>query len=373
MIYNYNDFLLESYLFASKYFIDVLKNINDDISNDLSKLIFNDVNTKYNALNITDKNDIISFIPDSQYNDKINQGINPIDLFSDSNNKTSVGRIVRKILKDNNKEYSDQELEAFVNKFKATWSKFKKTNDDIRLVSGEEIRFWYLQDNYNDDALAGYGTLGKSCMRFDECQFYFDIYVKNPDVCRLLIFTNDENELMARALVWETSKGKYLDRVYYTNPEEENLLNDWTENNLDCDLYWTNGSIPRFEVNLSVGGNFKFYPYLDSIPYYSPTSNKLYNYIADEPTLFFLQDDDGTYVDVSEVYCDYLDTYAKKSNCFWSNIHNSYLPMYLCLYSTYYNDFVFKDDVVYLASVDGYVLIDDVIKDEDGNYTLRED
>jgi len=156
MIYNYNDFLLESYLFASKYFIDVLKNINDDISNDLSKLIFNDVNTKYNALNITDKNDIISFIPDSQYNDKINQGINPIDLFSDSNNKTSVGRIVRKILKDNNKEYSDQELEAFVNKFKATWSKFKKTNDDIRLVSGEEIRFWYLEHNYNDDALAGY-------------------------------------------------------------------------------------------------------------------------------------------------------------------------------------------------------------------------
>lgn len=193
MISGYYEFLLETILLTSQNFEDIIRDIDDDIASDFLLLINKDIKTSYNALDITNSDDSISFVSDNQFNTKVKSGINPLDLFLDTNNKSSSGRIIRKILKDNGKEYTDVQISNFVDKFKASYQKNKskkEKRDPIRLVSGEEIKFWYLVDNYCDKTNRGHGTLGKSCMRYTHCQSYLDIYVKNPDVCQLLILTD---------------------------------------------------------------------------------------------------------------------------------------------------------------------------------------
>ena len=99
MLKRYYEFLLESVLYTSKELKEILQSIDDDIAKDFLQLIDNDVETPYNALNVTDKNDTISFLPDNQFQRKLTSS-NLATLLKGSPNQTSVGRLVQKILQD---------------------------------------------------------------------------------------------------------------------------------------------------------------------------------------------------------------------------------------------------------------------------------
>ena len=358
MIKSYYQFLLESILFTSQYFEDILKDINDDISKDLLSFINKDIKTQYNAINITDTNDRLSFVSDNQFQNKLKQGINPLDLFKDENNKTNITRIVRQILKDNKKEYSDSELTKFVDKFKAVYSlqkSKKEKKEPFRLVSGEDIRYWYLMDNYCDKTLNGHGSLGKSCMRYEECQDYLDIYVESPNVCNLLIKVDDDEKLRARALFWKTDRGTFLDRIYYTEQSESDEMINWAKEVLKVDID-TKQYIGRIKVKLeSEKSKYMKYPYMDNLPYYYTLEKTLYSYEPDvrvRKELLYCQDTGGGFDRQNLVYCEYLDESFPEDEVIWSEYHQSNIPLSNNCWSEYYNSELYDDDAVYSETLD---------------------
>ncbi len=128
--------------------------------------------------------------------------------------KVRIGRFIKKIYPN----YTDSQVEGLTNMIKS-YIKYKLT--DIKEVSGEKIRYWYNENHY---AFENKGTLGNSCMRHSDYGYKFKIYVNNPDKCKLIILLNDKNKLLARALLWNTDKGPYMDRVYFTNDYEEKFF-----------------------------------------------------------------------------------------------------------------------------------------------------
>ena len=371
MIKSYYQFLLESILFTSQYFEDILKDINDDISKDLLSFINKDIKTQYNAINITDTNDRLSFVSDNQFQNKLKQGINPLDLFKDENNKTNITRIVRQILKDNGKEYSDSDLTKFVDRFKASYNNYKaksEKREPIRVVSGEDIRHWYLIDNYCEKTKKGFGTLGKSCMRYEECQPYFDIYVESPSVCKLIILTeieDGEEVLKARALLWTTDKGLFLDRIYFTEPSESEMITNFAKDKLGVELN-TSKYIGRVKVDLEPQGkHYKFYPYMDNLPYYYTISGTLYSYepdVNDRKELLYCQDTGGGFDRQDLVYCEYLDDSFPEDQVIWSEYHQSNIPIDRSCWSDYYNSELYDSDSVYSETLEDNLPKDDSIK-----------
>ncbi len=201
--------LLESIVEADPSFIDIIRSMIMDKTTDitifpllsfLDEILSNgkDIETKYNYLNISDKNDEISFIPNSQYNKFIE---NDDDISRKSKNFTKIGRFIRQIYKDNNKHITDTQIEKFVNSYKAKYDEYYKIQSDyeLKIVSGEEIKKWYLRDNYYGHESDG-GELWKSCMKHSTCQRFFDIYINNSNKISLVVLTKSD-KLIARALL----------------------------------------------------------------------------------------------------------------------------------------------------------------------------
>ena len=374
MIKGYYAFLFESILMTSPQFEDVIKGIDDQVSKDFLELINKDIKTPFNALDSTDKNDKVSFVGDSQFQNKIKSGVNPLEVFAgSSSNKTSVGRLVRQILKDNSKEYTDDQISNFVDGFKSSWEKIQSKGleeSPIRLVSGEEIRYWYNESNYCEDTIRkSKGTLGKSCMRYADCQNYLNIYVENPSVCKLLILVH-ENKLRARALYWITDKGNYLDRIYYTDSSESNTLEDWVaDNDKNSIIYSTSTKLTvQLESNT---GNYNDYPYMDSMVYYYIIDKKLYNYepkVGVKRELLYCQDTEGGYDRQNMVYCEYTDEELPEDEVVNSNYHSSYIPKRRAVRSEYFDDWIHEDEAKHSDYLGDYIP-----DDESVNVYLDED
>jgi len=128
-------------------------------------------------------------------------------------------------------DFMVDKIEVCVNQYKANY-KIKFNLFYFEIVEGEDIRHWYLCNNYKE----GNGQLNKSCMRYDTHQSRLDIYVENPKVCKLLIMkeNKDDDKIIGRSLVWDSLdissgdevKVRYMDRVYYVNDEDRYLF-EW--------------------------------------------------------------------------------------------------------------------------------------------------
>lgn len=186
-----------------------------------------------------------------------------------------IGRLTRNLLKFTNDKFSDKEIENFVNEFKSKYSFLQNAFRNFHLVTGDDIRHWYLEDNYY-----GFpeGPLHKSCMRYLDCQEYFSIYVDNPEVCQLLILKSDydSSKITGRALVWKLENGDYfMDRIYFSKDSEVNLFIEFAKSNgwvykssqgigsvlLDGDIY-----TKVLKVKL-INFDFEEYPYVDTLFY----------------------------------------------------------------------------------------------------------
>jgi hypothetical protein len=220
--------------------------------------------------------------------------------------KSSVGRIIRRILISDGQEVSDKEIEDFVNEFKAKVSIIKNRHLLFELVEGEKIRHFYLDSNYDNSKE---NTLQGSCMRYERCQDYLSIYVSNPEVCKLLILKSprDPNLIIGRALVWKLDSGDtFMDRIYYTYDSDVELFKDYAIKNGWCyksaqdpseDTSIEFGPKRRMKGGLTVTlkyAEFRYYPYLDTLKYLSigyPNSQISNARIEDDD--FYLEDTDG--------------------------------------------------------------------------------
>ena len=249
MINKYQDFIIdksivhmisEGLMMASEDFLHKLKQIKkksgvanviydlfkdkEETSNDLAQ----------NWIDVTSEEDVVSFISDVKA-DRVDDIEENSPFIMKGRSTIKVGRFVRALLKNKDIQcmvddinFKDKDFEEFVNLYKSTTeSKSKK----FKLVKGYAISEWYSEEKYAD---TDQGTLGNSCMK-DVNSDYFDLYAENDGVCQLLIYTNNDKELIGRALVWKLEESPcdakyFMDRAYVKNESDIIKFKNYAEN-----------------------------------------------------------------------------------------------------------------------------------------------
>lgn len=218
-------------------------------------------------------------------------------LWSTSRNNIRVGRLVRAMLTASGVEFVDKDIEDFTNQYKATFDFMADALKQFDIVEGKLIAHWYYEDNYK----SGGGSLNNSCMANVDSDF-FDIYVKNPKQCNLVILYSDDGEIKdgkytsnlikGRALLWtgklDGQPAQFMDRVYTAQDSDVELFKQFAEKNgwwykssqsmyPETDL--TNGKTTKsaiFEVKLD-DGDWGEYPYMDTMCFLDMDTNILSN------------------------------------------------------------------------------------------------
>lgn len=267
-------------------------------------------------------------------------------------------RIIKKLLVY---DYKERDIELFNNQLKAEIMCL----GDFQIVEGNDICHWYDCDNYYSLT----GTLGNSCMKYCECQSYFQVY---KDLAKMLICVKD-NKLLGRAILWEIDGKTYMDRVYvcmdYLEEQfyQKAMENKWIireSNSLLYDgdsQYWmipddnySSKHVPDLTIHcLEIYDKF---PYMDSFRYFDPDLGELYS--TYHSGCVHLSNTDG-YWERSEERCcarcgDCETVYEGDDGTFiWSD----YLQTWLCddcaVWNDYLEEYISIDTNCLTVNVDG--------------------
>lgn len=278
--------ILEACIEGSAEFIERLKKIKKEKgkAGQIAKFIIDAVDDedyfesdelKQNYFDITDKEDMVSFISQSKVDRKVDDEESSLySPYKDKGrNETKIGRVVKSLGTIIGAEFSDKDIESFVDLYKSTKFESEMT---FEVLKGVDIKRCYNSNKYYSNS----GSMGGSCMN-DE-KDYFKIYTQNPTNCGLLVFKDAKGVLYGRALVWKLSKspcdGKiFMDRVY-TNRESDkykfieyakekgwmykSFMNSHVDTNVkimyrDKEYYG--------EMNVELNGECEEYPFLDTL------------------------------------------------------------------------------------------------------------
>lgn len=168
--------------------------------------------------------------------------------------------------------YPDSFYEELNNMYVAD---FGPLEGEFRIVTGEDIRYWYHDRNINKDELR---RGAQSCMTHEECQPFLELYTQNENI-RMLVFTR-RKKLIGRALLWDLTDGRTLmDRVYGRQVMQkvfESYANEqgWIRKVTHTygDTPYVIGDTPVEDDNFVVAlekTEFRHYPYMDTMRYVS--------------------------------------------------------------------------------------------------------
>lgn len=383
----YLQFILENKdqfrLHYSTKFRNILEKIKDVNDNEIADILLqsedNDMYVgKFTLIDITEKNNYVSFIQSNRIirkNPELEGSVLPneislsnkgSDFWKSGRTEMSVGRWTRKVFNDilqksrKSMVINNNELEDFVNQYKATYDSLNNVN--LELVEGEEIRHWYSENNYESKL----GQLGNSCMKQPEKSSFFDIYVKNPTVCKLLILKSDKDntKIKGRALIWKLSDGSYYqDRVYTHNESDRKVFENWAK---EREMgYFLKDSISYMFVQL---GDHKYdkYPYMDTFSVYNPETNQL---SSDDDLwpgqgYYLLQDTNGGFRNDKVVWSEWQEDYIDKEDAVL--IRGVWVPKSGAIYIESRDEWFFQDegDVVWSEWSQEHFHIDDVVYSE---------
>lgn len=375
MINNYEDFLLENVSINLEFKLshrlkDILEQSKHPIAKKLLVLNNDKEDSKYTLVDYDD-NDINNFTyglsnkildqvaKDTGYGDpndiireydKVRNYINHTaqkagnKYWSLNRVSTKIGRFINKIFPKEFKQSGNpgHDLESFTNDIKNL-----RTQDDsrIKVVKGEELRNFYSKNNYNKEAFAG-SSLGGSCMRYDYCQDYFDIYVDNNVEMVVLLSKDDDTKIDARAILWTISnidgeeiERKFMDRIYTVYDYDTNKLIDYAKkknwlykdkqnmhaNEEICDP--VDGTC--YSRNLRTSNNIKQskndkYPYMDTMKYFHFNSGYLTNEETGDRDVFVLEYTDGSYIMEERVYIEYYGRWIDEKDLVWCEHESEY-------------------------------------------------
>ena len=194
------------------------------------------------------------------------------DVDDTKGTEIKIGRLVGKILTSLKVEYTSENIEKFVNRYISASHIANNIFDKFSIVSGEDLRKAYLFSNYYDSTKARQSQLWKSCMSYTYCQRYLDIYVKNPDRVSLLIFKNDDDKILGRALLWKLDDNTlYMDRIYTVSDSYNYTFEEWgTQNGYELNRSYQDEFTVTIEPN-----DYEPYPYMDTLQYYNIESGIL--------------------------------------------------------------------------------------------------
>ena len=210
------------------------------------------------------------------------------EVWSKNRQEVRIGRAIRALLTVAGENVLDKDLEVFVNQWKATVDKMNDRFQYFDVVDGEDIGHWYHHSNYKERS----GCLGSSCMSNVNTN-YFDIYIKNVDVCKLIILRSieDDTKIMGRALLWTLSDGKkFVDRIYTIQDSDVQLFRDYAKENGWYTKQYNSSSdsgraiapdgtlvdLGTITVDI-ISGMYEAYPYLDTLKYFKPREGTLSN------------------------------------------------------------------------------------------------
>lgn len=258
--------------------------VNGDIrnfTNDTWKIIKNPNSSQWDHLNFYYLEDVnvpgryVVVYSSTRTSNGIKSPIEPTGSTSTRKSDVRLGRFLNKFITAISKDFNNQmgitstTIEKFVNLYEAEIILRKNAFDSFKIVEGEEVRKWYHKKYYEG---GDSGQLSNSCMRYPSCQDFFDIYVQNPEVCKLLIYVNDYNELRGRALLWTLSDGtKYMDRIYTSKDSYDPLFLKWCTKN-----GYTKSIVSGSVVNVKAK-DYELYPYMDTFTFFDAEEGKLSN------------------------------------------------------------------------------------------------
>ncbi len=235
--------------------------------------------------------DTLSYLPKSKY-----KVIDTKDPFSEGIGRVSIkfGRFLKKFLSQSafsELSITDSEIEKFVNFYK---SYFNSSIDDIKVVDGDDILKYYLQDNYFAPNGNTYGSLWNSCMRQRERNKFMRIYAKNSDI-KMAVMLSDDGKVRARALLWENvhehnsdNKYKFMDRIYTVYDHDVDTFKEWSKKNGYISK-WEQSA--KSELLFDIDGDpirkklyvlpenydFDWYPYFDTFKFYNQFKGRFSN------------------------------------------------------------------------------------------------
>jgi len=204
---------------------------------------------------------------------------------------TKVGRFVSNFLDKANVEFTHEELNDFIVKYKSEMKELKEKFKRFEIVKGSDIKFWYSQNRYES---RDSGSLGSSCMRGDKAQKFFDIYIDNDDVVSMIILKskNDPDKIIGRALLWdatfinrtdltEDADIKFMDKIYVNDYSDENFFIKFarangyyykkSQDSSETPIMFDGKELSDDESYMTVsinGGRYSYYPYMDTMKYY---------------------------------------------------------------------------------------------------------
>ena len=393
----YLDFISENtksgkmMIFYSDAFRELLTNIAmSDSAGNVARILLqvednDDSKDTYTLIDKTDKNDMISYVQTSRFyreypHSDLDKQRGP--FIKNSKFWTSgrtpqygIGRWVRHIFNDvRQTPIKNEDLESFVNAYKSTYDKMNKGSEKFELVKGEDIRYWYLEDRYEEVK----GQLGNSCMRYQRCQKYLDIYVENPEVCSLLILKGDTpDKIIGRALIWTIHDGpgvagrEFMDRVYMINDSDKLLFEAYAkEHNIFRSQTYT------YKIKVKEG-RYNYYPYMDTFTCYDYEKGILTSGVDGySEDILELQNTDGTASDNSgRVYSEYHGEYIDEDDArycedvegpvhYESTVWLEYLDIYVTdnadtVYSEYFDGNYYSEDAVRSECMDDWLKKDD--------------
>jgi hypothetical protein len=227
-----------------------------------------------------------------------NPGALKRDISSIKRSQLKIGKFVTAMFTKGGIDFKPTDIEDFVNKYKSLITQMREKFDKFKIVKGKDIRNSYLADNY----LNTNGSLGNSCMRYEKCQKFLDIYVENEDKVSLIILEK-EGMITGRAILWTDEKDrKVMDRIYTNNSADEQLFKDFAKAN----NFWYKKEQNMYEDTPFIGPNdeeekwitvhlkavdHNYYPYMDSMKFYNPGTGRITNNSDDYE--YNLTDTDG--------------------------------------------------------------------------------
>jgi len=394
----YLEFLLESNLTISIYFSKELKAILYAIKNssleghkiaekllDLQgkgkqdQISFFDISQKNNMISFIQANRVERLWPEypkktatnnsddfqnwcfNQWVDSDTYGLKS-GVWVNQRTEVSVGSLTNRLISEFYTAPTSKELENFVNLYKSYWDKEHDQFSRFELIEGEEIRKWYLYENYESST----GQLGNSCMRYAKCQSYLDIYVKNPEVVKLLILKSKQypEKISGRALLWiDPAGGKILDRIYTNNDSDKVLFLQWVNSKDDID-YIDDVDIEDWSFKLK---NFKFekYPYLDTFAYLNKETGELRSDESLWPGQGYirLQKTSGDFYSDLVVWSEYHQEYLEREDVVWSAQEEDWLRRNSAVYIRNRDMWVSEDfeEVAFIVSENDYYLLEDLV------------
>lgn len=324
MTLNYKQFILEQLLMESiremKFvlsdrFIEVLKKINSEISDELLRAHTDlDFKTKQTFIDINpDSDQSITFILANKAADMLNietedqltpkqnknlrDNIPPkSDIYTKQRGSMRIGSFINTVFPGKFPSSERVELgqktkdvENFVKVYKSLNNQDEKFKQ-FDVVSGEDISYWYNYENYSSRQ----GTMGDSCMS-DVPSSYLEIYTDNPQSVKLVILYSNtaKSKIKGRALLWKLISPDdtfYMDRIYTNNSSDVDLFVQFAKKNKwyvkGHQSYGADSNI----VDASTGEGVKIklksklhetdydkYPYMDTMCYYNPDNGILGN------------------------------------------------------------------------------------------------